>query len=114
MATIDVKAAQIAQRKANQQIRRTEMQSRQAGPDRLAAIAAANKAPVVRVIPRDPVTRKWLKHEPTKIAFRNEGSVEWPLDKFTLRRLRDGDITIETQDVELPQSHHSRGRTTKE
>jgi hypothetical protein len=99
------------QRKANSQIRRAMTYGKKADPERLAAIAAANQAPRVRVLPRDPDIRKYLKHEPTKIAFRAEGSIEWPLDKFTLRRIRDGDVTVETQDAEVPAAQ-TRGRAS--
>jgi hypothetical protein len=48
----------------------------------------------VRVNPRDDDIRRILKH-PAAGAFRSEGSVEWPLDQFTKRRLREGSVTIE-------------------
>ena len=50
---------------------------------------------VVRVLPKNDMIRKYLKHQPSKVGFLKEGSVEWPLDQFTRNRLRDGDITIE-------------------
>jgi hypothetical protein len=50
---------------------------------------------VVRVLPTSDLIRKYLKHQPSKIAWLKEGSVEWPWDSFTRNRLRDGDITIE-------------------
>lgn len=49
----------------------------------------------VRVLPRDEVIRKDIKHQPSGIAFPASGSVEWPNDRFTQRRVRDGDVTIE-------------------
>jgi hypothetical protein len=48
----------------------------------------------VRVSPRDDGIRRILKH-PAAGAFRSEGSVEWPLDQFTKRRLREGSVIIE-------------------
>jgi len=48
----------------------------------------------VRVWPRDENIRRVIKH-PSGVAFRKEGSVEWPLDAFTKRRLRDGSVTKE-------------------
>jgi hypothetical protein len=45
----------------------------------------------VRVNPRDDEMRKILKH-PAYGGFLSEGSVEWPLDQFTKRRLSDGSI----------------------
>lgn len=53
----------------------------------------------VRVLPRDDAMRKLLKH-PASGGFRPEGSIEWPLDQFTKRRLRDGDVTIEQAEPE--------------
>jgi len=50
---------------------------------------------VVRVLPANDMIRKYLKHQPSRIGWLKEGSVEWPLDTFTRNRLRDGDITIE-------------------
>lgn len=48
----------------------------------------------VRVLPRDDDMRRVLKH-PNGMAFRPEGSIEWPLDQYTKRRLADGSITLE-------------------
>jgi hypothetical protein len=48
----------------------------------------------VRVVPQDETTRKLLKH-PSGIRFPPSGSVEWPLDRFTRRRLADGSVTRE-------------------
>jgi hypothetical protein len=101
------------QRKADQQVRKATVYGKKADPERLALIAAANAVARVRVLPKNGLIRKYLKHEPTRIAFREEGSIEWPLDNFTMRRLRDGDITIEQQDVEMqaPQQRSSRARS---
>jgi hypothetical protein len=51
--------------------------------------------PRVRVLPRDDGIRKNIVHWPTGIAFPATGSVEWPNDRFTQRRIRDGDVTVE-------------------
>ncbi len=53
--------------------------------------------PRVRVLPANDDLRRVLKH-PNGMAFRSAGSVEWPLDKFTQRRIADGSITIEKKD----------------
>jgi hypothetical protein len=54
----------------------------------------AEAAPVgVRVVPQEKY-RKVLKH-PTRGGFPAEGSVEWPDDRFTRRRLADGSVTRE-------------------
>ena len=52
----------------------------------------------VRVNPRDDVIRRDIKHGVAGIRFPVEGSVEWPLDQFTKRRLRDGSVTMETEE----------------
>jgi hypothetical protein len=49
----------------------------------------------VRVIPRDEGIRKLLRHPLRGRGFPSTGSVEWPLDTFTRRRIRDGDVTVE-------------------
>jgi hypothetical protein len=51
----------------------------------------------VRVLPRDETIRKSHRGVVGHPSFPAEGSVEWPFDQFTKRRLRDGDITIEEQ-----------------
>jgi hypothetical protein len=117
---LDRQTQKYMQRKASQQVTRQALYGKKADPERLRLIAAANVVRPVRVLPKDPETRKNLKHQPSKIAFRAEGSVEWPLDKFTLRRLRDGDITIVTDDVDAQVTptqargtthHRSTGKT---
>jgi len=50
----------------------------------------------VRVLPASEELRKALKH-PNGMGFRPEGSVEWPNDRFTKRRLAEGAITLEDQ-----------------
>jgi hypothetical protein len=50
---------------------------------------------VVRVVPKNDAVRRYLKHGLTKVGFLAEGSAEWPLDQFTKRRIKDGDVTIE-------------------
>jgi len=49
----------------------------------------------VRVLPRDDEVRRVLKHPIRRIGFPKTGSVEWPNDRFTRRRLRDGSVTLE-------------------
>ena len=53
--------------------------------------------------PRDGNIRKLLRHPLRGRGFPTTGSVEWPLDTFTRRRLRDGDVTIESKPVQPPQ-----------
>jgi hypothetical protein len=52
------------------------------------------KQPRVRVVPTNEDFRQVLKH-PSGIRFPEQGSVEWPLDKFTRKRIAEGDVTIE-------------------
>jgi hypothetical protein len=61
--------------------------------ERLAALAAAQARPRVRVEPVKEKHRSFLRH-PNAGGFRTTGSVEWPLDTFTHRRIKDGSIRI--------------------
>jgi hypothetical protein len=61
---------------------------------RFAAVQQSHAIPGVRVLPKNDDMRRILKH-PRGMRFRSTGSVEWPDDSFTQRRLADGDITIE-------------------
>lgn len=63
--------------------------------ERLGRMADTRAAGRVRVNPRDDVIRRDIKHG--NIRFPAEGSVEWPLDQYTKRRLRDGTVTLETE-----------------
>ena len=72
----------------------------------------------VRVTPRDDDMRRLLKH-PNGMAFQKSGSVEWPLDQFTRRRIKDGSVSIEEKHENEHQSRHEdrhenhRGRAAK-
>jgi hypothetical protein len=68
---------------------------------RLQAIAAGRRLPTVRVLPASEEIRRVLRH-PRAMAFRATGSVEWPRDSFTQRRLDDGSITIEAPHKAAP------------
>lgn len=50
----------------------------------------------IRVNPRDENVRRTLSH-PSVGGFRESGSIEWPLDNFTKRRIRDGSVTREEE-----------------
>jgi len=63
--------------------------------ERVEAVRAMGPASV-RVNPRDEELRKVLKHPKNGKTFNPTGSVEWPLDQFTKRRLRDGSVTLES------------------
>lgn len=40
--------------------------------------------------------RRLLKH-PSGVRFRSEGSIEWPDDTFTKKRIRDGSVLVENE-----------------
>jgi hypothetical protein len=63
--------------------------------ERLRNIRQSTSVPRVRVTPKTDAIRKHIYHPRTGARFPAEGSVEWPLDQFTKRRIRDGDVTIE-------------------
>src|SRR5262245_21529669 len=69
-----------------------------AHPDRLKAIAAGRRVKRVRVEPASDELRRVLRH-PNGMGFRKEGSVEWPMDRFTRRRLAEGAIKV-VEDIE--------------
>jgi hypothetical protein len=78
--------------------------------DRLARLAKAQGPSGVRVVPRDDEVRASIKHQPSEIGFPETGSVEWPNDAFTQRRIADGSVTIESTPVsETPPRTSSRG-----
>jgi hypothetical protein len=66
---------------------------------RMERMQAANKPKTVRVTPVNDVMRNVLAH-PRAGHFPAEGSMEWPDDGFTLRRIQDGDITVEKSEGE--------------
>jgi len=74
-------------------------------------IRAAKPIGGIRVTPTDDKYRKILKH-PNGMGFRSEGSVEWPNDRFTKRRIAEGVIKAEKKPDEKTTSdeHHRRSR----
>jgi hypothetical protein len=61
----------------------------------------ALRRPGLRVVPAEnhprltaEQIRKHIKHAPTGVRFRDSGSIEWPNDRFTQRRLREGVIRL--------------------
>lgn len=82
----------------------------QRAKERVGRIQKINARPGIRVEPKNDDMRRLLKH-PRAGHFRSEGSMEWPDDTFTHRRLRDGDIKrVETDKAEKPRhgAHHQR------
>ena len=49
----------------------------------------------MRVNPANDAIRKGIKHPSGNIKFPESGSVEWPNDSFTKRRIREGSVTRE-------------------
>ena len=84
------------------------MYNKKATKERLEAIAAQNTMPRVRVVPTDEKYRT-LRH-PNGVHFRSTGSIEWPLDKFTARRLREGSIKIEEKKEQGGEGRRSRSQ----
>jgi hypothetical protein len=66
----------------------------QARQERIARVRAMAPDQTVRVNPRDEGIRSRLRHPLRGRGFPSTGSVEWPLDTFTRRRIRDGDDTF--------------------
>jgi hypothetical protein len=81
----------VNQQKVNQQVNRPA--GRKVHPERLRAIAEARKIPRVRVEPTSEEFRRAIRH-PSGMRFRPEGSVEWPNDRFTQRRVAEGSVRI--------------------
>ena len=54
----------------------------------------APKIERVRVTPANDDLRRIMRH-PNGMKFPPQGSVEWPMDQFTRRRIKDGSVTVE-------------------
>ena len=61
----------------------------------------ALKKPGVRVVPAEDhprlsveQIRKHITHAPSGVRFRTSGSIEWPNDRFTQRRIREGVVKV--------------------
>jgi hypothetical protein len=93
--------------KGQAQARQASMGRKAATPERLALLKAVNKIPGVRVVPAREELRAILKH-PNGVRLRSEGSVEWPNDRFTQRRLADGDIKIAEEEKPVEHASHTR------
>jgi hypothetical protein len=66
----------------------------------------------IRVEPRDETIRKYIKHQPRGIAFRPTGSIEWPNDRFTQRRLLDGTVKLAEEPKEEKSKTAAKPATT--
>lgn len=49
----------------------------------------------MQVWPKNDQMRKILVHPEGKVAFHDEGPIDWPDDSFTHRRIMDGDVTTQ-------------------
>jgi hypothetical protein len=78
---------------------------KQAQLDRLKRVAAGRRRPGIRVVPANEDLRRVLKH-PNGMGFRPEGSVEWPDDKFTRKRIAEGSVTVEEKHDEHKHDEH--------
>lgn len=98
----------MAEQEPTKRVKSEQWHRRNARVRRLAEMRATKR---VRVVPRDETIRRDIKHMPGGIMFPAEGSVEWPLDQFTKRRLRDGTVTLESpEDQKARQEELERAR----
>jgi hypothetical protein len=67
----------------------------------------------MQVWPKNEEMRKILRH-PNGVGFHPEGSVEWPDDTFTYRRLQDGDVTTVSPVAETPAAEAPAAETPAE
>ena len=81
MATMGVSKASLRGLRMNERIEKMREQ------------AAKVQRPTIKVTPKDDTMRKLLQH-PKAGGFRADGSADWPNDRFTQRRIRDGDVTV--------------------
>lgn len=62
---------------------------------------------MVRVLPKDETMAKLLKHPVNKVGFRDANTAaNWPDDSFTKRRIRDGDVTLESDKKSAHKEQH--------
>ena len=79
------------------------------GRERLAAIKAARPKPVL-VYPANDDVRRLVKSS-NGVKFRKTGGAYWPPDRFTQRRLADGDITLEEPAKKAEEHHEAPAHT---
>jgi len=81
--------------------------------DRMKAIRDASAIPMVKVVPTKPEYIGPLRHALTGIGWKEGGeAVEWPLDQFTRRRIKDGSIKIQEDESAKP-AKSSRSTATE-
>lgn len=69
--------------------------------ERMALVNKAKEVRRVRVTPATEGFRRTMKH-PRLGGFRSAGSIEWPLDNWTKRRIREGSLTVENRPPNQP------------
>ena len=95
MATMGVSKASLRGLRFDERIRKMREQ------------AVKAQRPTLKVTPKDDTLRRLLKH-PRAGGFRKEGHAEWPDDRFTQRRIKDGDVTVESNNDHKPKPSHRR------
>jgi hypothetical protein len=83
--------------------------------ERMEKMREANKAAqkTVRVTPANDTMRRLLKH-PHAGGFAKEGGADWPDDRFTKRRIADGDIKREDEHQHKPPERGRHQSSSKE
>jgi len=97
------------------QARRAAVGQKAVSPERLELMMAVNRIPPLRVAPAPgkEYLRGSFKH-PNGVRLRREGSVEWPNDRFTQRRIADGDIVeVKNEEAAKPAASARRGHTSE-
>src|SRR4051812_548295 len=77
--------------------------------ERMARMRRDQNVARVRVVPRDDEMRSLLAHPVGGIGFLPTGSVEWPNDSFTQRRIEDGSVTLESNESNAPNKPNEPG-----
>jgi hypothetical protein len=65
-------------------------------PPALTVYAAGHPEGNPAGLPTKDDVLKYIKHPHAVRGFDREGKAVWPDDQFTHRRIRDGDVTVET------------------
>lgn len=79
---------------------------------RMKFVRDAREPRKVRVSPAKEEYRGLIKH-PNGGGFRSSGSIEWPFDTFTKRRIRDGDVIVEAREQNKPEAQTTAKSTAK-
>jgi len=56
--------------------------------------------------------QKFIVHPANHTAFNRDGWAEWPMDQFTQRRIRDGDVSLKPPQKDAPRRVTSRSDTS--